>query len=488
LSDCDRQRTVIDAITAQGYHPPHLDDDLLEIKVDLQNISKRLLKHDYISATPWIEELKADNDRASACAQAWQTLHQQNSAELQTLDREAAELEKYWVEDAMPAWQTLQTYPEPNWQDLAGNMEQVTATVQNFRTEQLDQIERLNDLSSQHLAEAEQLLAYAAADLAQAVNQSHIVANRLSILQTAKANLPDALRLTEAELKRAKVLCDREDAKIEAVVDRQIEQAEYKLSQARQLTEAGNYLAAIEVQSEARQLATAAHASANLQVREISTLQGQLEEVIQQAREGVDQCLSAAGELPAPMQTENINDLGWQLRSSLSKAEHARAAVANLEDRALSQGLRTAIAAYANVQHLSEKVLHQIAVDRQTYEVRLADTLVAISDAGESIKSAERTIMNVTADNAARHALQRAKNALPSVEATQNAARDALDRMCQQAKTAQSHAKVAASLARRDMRQAQTRDPLRQPASPGDTYSQLQRLNEEAEYFRSSGE
>ncbi|RLC72583.1 MAG: hypothetical protein DRI52_03310 [Chloroflexi bacterium] len=455
MSDHERRQAGIDAITAQDYRPDHLADDLQEVEADVQAIAQKMTAGDYVAAASWIEELNADSQRALAGAQEWQSLHEQNEAALQHLRDEVSRVEQYQAGKVEPAWQTLQTYPQSNWADVADGMAQATQTLQSLREDVINQIARLNSMEEQKFAEAEHKLAQALADLAQAEQQFLAVVNHLAEVQAAEAHIQKALRLAEADLARAEALRDKEDVKIGPEVDKQIKKARRQLIEARQLMEDREFLAAINEQAAARQLATAAYASASEQVREINTLQKELETTARKAGDEVNRCLAQARALPAVAQTAETNKLVQRVTDGFSQAQQARAAFTALEDRALAKALRTAIAAYDKVSQLADQALQRIAANRREYNDRLIAARGAVSAAQAAVQRAERSVRDSDAGGAGRHALQRARSTLPLAVSLGNATKSALARIRQQANEAQRYAEQAERQARQRIRAVQ---------------------------------
>jgi hypothetical protein len=315
----------------------------------------------------------------------------------------------------------------------------------SLRDDQIGETESLNSMEVQKFAAAERMLDYATADLNQVEQQFRTVVNRLAEVRAAESHVVEALRLTQADLDRAAALRDHEDAKIGPEVDRQIEQAGHQLAQARRLAEAREFMAAVDAQTAARQLATAAYMAANEQVREINALQAQLETAARSTQEQIEHCLAQASELPPVAQTGSTNELGKQLRDKLSRAERARAATTIMEDRALAQGLQTALAAYEEASQLAEWMAAQVAADYQEYQEYLEQTLAALSDAQTAIQEAEQVVHHADAGSARRHALRRARLALPPEDATQDATKEALVRLREQAEESYRSAQQAQS-------------------------------------------
>ncbi len=474
MKEHGRRQAKIDTLTSQGYCPPNLTDDLQEIKADAQTITHRILAGNYSSAAPWIEELNTDSQRALAEIEAWQALHEENRANLHYLQERLAGIVEWWQTEGQPAWEKLQSYASPNWSDLAAKMNQAQQTFDRVQSEQVDQLESLNSLEVQKLKEAEQLLAYTMADLDHVEQRFLAMRNRLAELQTAQERLPEALRLAEADLARAKSLRDDQDPKISPEVDRQIEQAQDHLAEANRLQEEGRFLKAIEEQTAARRLATAAYVAADEQVREINGLQTRLDSVARSVQKKLTQCLAEADQLSAVVETRATHQLAQQLQAEETAAEQSRLATSDLEDRALAQALQAAIAAYESLGQRTDWVAQQIATDQAEYDQALTQTLAAIAEAQAAIREAKLAVSEVDASGAGQRALHRAELALPTADETKQATRERLHRVHQQAQEVIRYARQGEKLARRKLRLS----PASLPEPDKEVRPRLRRLGE----------
>ncbi|RMF32111.1 MAG: hypothetical protein D6759_08935, partial [Chloroflexi bacterium] len=442
-----RRQSQIEAITAQGYRPPSLTKGLEEAEADLQAIIREIEAGGYQAAASWIEELEADSRQALADAQAWQALHRQNQAALDQLRKEADRLEQYRQETVLPAWQTLQTYPQGNWADVAARLEEATQTLQALRDDRLRRIARLNSLEEQKLTEAEAELTQAKADLARTERQLQALVQRLEEVQTAERTIQEALRLTEAEVEKAIAFRDREDVKIGPAVDQQIAQARRQLEEARRLAEAREFVAAVNAQMAARQQATAAYAAATEQVQAINELQEALEAKVKQVGKRVKDCLAEAEALPAVVQTPELNKLVRQVQRGFSQAQKARATLTGLEDQALAEALKAAVAAYETVEKQVAQAEQRLNTDRRAYDRLHQAARNAVRSAQRAIRSAERTVSHPDAGRVGVGSLRRARSILPVLPKTP-VSREMLARIRDQAREAKMYAEAAQQQAR----------------------------------------
>ncbi|HEX6387707.1 MAG TPA: hypothetical protein VF177_23810 [Anaerolineae bacterium] len=184
-----QRQEEIEAILHQGYRPPQLEAISQEIEMDIEHIVQRIGEGEYLTADEWIDELDVDSQRALDSAEAWLAQHEFNENALAHVREKAERFQAYLDEEAVPAWNALQSYPRENWQDVTGGPEQPGRLLQTLLDERLPDIARLNSLEVQKLAEAEQLLVETEADLAQARRQIEAIVNRLAEVKTAEANI-----------------------------------------------------------------------------------------------------------------------------------------------------------------------------------------------------------------------------------------------------------------------------------------------------------
>ncbi len=461
LSQHGERREQIETITAQGYRPATLEDDLAEVEQDTDTVAQAVAAGDYDKATAWIDELEADSQHALSGTQEWQALHEQNAAKLNALGEKLDQVEAYLKAEAEPAWEKLRDYPEGNWSDVGGGMEDAERTIQRVR-DQMGPIERLNSLEEQKLIEAEEALAQAEGDLAETKLQLQAVVNRLAEVQAAEKEIEEGLRQAEADLAKAKELRDAEDVKIGPEVDQQIEEAHERLSDGQKMAHARNFIAAIAAQAAARKLATAAYKSASEQVEEINALQEEVEQAAQKARSRVERGRAELGELLVAARSKNTGDLVAEASDVLSKAEKALTSSASLEDRALAKALRSAIDAYQETNQQANQALNRIRSDRRAYDDRLKAAQSAWNSAQRDIRRADAAVRDRDAHRAGQHALDRAQDALPSSRPTRGMAPSALERIRQQAQEAHRYADQARSQARREIRKAEQKRARRE--------------------------
>jgi len=471
--DHHRQRQVeIQAITAQGYHPDNLKNDLQEIEQDLQTITHSIIAGDYAAAIPWIAEMDTDSQRALQDVQEWRILHEQNTATLHQFAEALVRVETYQATVAIPASGELESYPDGNWADVKVGFKQAQQTLQRLKQEWIPQIEDFNSMTQQRFMLAEQMLAQAAANLAQAERQLQAVVHRLAEVQTAAAHIQEALQSTADDLANATQLRDQEDPKVGPEIDQQLQQAREQLTEAQRLAQAREFISATSVQIAARELAIQAYAAASEQVQEINELQTMLTALTDSVNAEVTHCNAVAQTLPAVVQTEQTNQRLRQVGSALSKAQQARAVSTGLQDHALIAALRAAVAAYQEVDQLTDWAMEQVAADRGTYDRALTDARDALHAAQSAIQRANWAIRDPDANNAGSRALQRAQNKLSEIGSTEGATREALARLRQTAQQAQQDAQQAEYLARQKINIAQAeRRRQRQRASRSSVFA-----------------
>jgi hypothetical protein len=475
VGDHSRRQIEIEAITSQGYRPPQLDGLANDFETGLGEVRRALAEGDFEEVEAQTAGLAQISQQALDRAQTWQALHQENERRLTSIKDEALRVEEALGSEAEPAWKALQKYRRENWADLAGQVDQAGHVLRRLQGETLPQIVSQNSLSEQRLREAEQQLEQGAADLALADRQIRGIANRLAEIQTAEANLEAALAVTESDLARAEGFRDREDAKISPEVDRQLAHARERLAEARQQHTDELYFAALTAQTEARSLANNAYDSASEQVREINSLQAELQTKAEQGRDSVVRSQDTVAAMAVCVKTGQTNKLARGAADALSDAQQAFARAAGLEDRALAEALGQAATAYDQAIQLADQTGQQAEADRADYEALRSKAESAIQAADQMIDETRSALRQPGVGRAGGQALKRAQELVPLPSDLESATREELQRIAQAALDAQQQAVKAKEQAERKIarlrEQRQTQRPLTPAAGPDTTWS-----------------
>lgn len=450
--------TQIEALTEKGFRPRQLPDNLAEIKTDIDTIKEKIIEGDFDAAGRWIEELQSDDQRALADAEAWQDLGQQNQTQLQTLKADAARIRRHQSDQVESVWTTLQSYPNPNWADLADGLSKAKETLARYDAITAE-FERLNGMEVQAFDQAATDLARASEDLAHVEAQFRAVVNRLAEVETAEQHLSQSLTVAEADIERAEQLRDREDRKIGPKVDENLGEARGKLNEGLALRGERSYIAATEAVTAARNLATDAYTSADEQIQQINDLLQQLETVARGAPARIEQITSEADALPAGVRTRQTVQLTQEAVDRLSEAKRAHTVSTDLEDQAWAEALQHATDAYKTAEQHAEQALQSLDTDRSGYDDAWQQAARAIHQGESAIQQAERPVGHSDAGEAARKALRRARSLLPHSPMRGTPPSD-LHHLVSQAEEAIEAAEHAEELARERIRVTQAR---RQP-------------------------
>ena len=445
VAEHERRRSDVDAITGQGYRPGHLQGDLREVTSDVEVVVQQFAAGDYHEAVRGIEELDADSRRALAGAEAWQALQGENIDGMRRLREEVERLVAYRKKEVLPAWASLQDYPQGNWAEAGDEMAAAERTLASVRATGIAQIEDLNGLERQDFDGAERALIQTSASLVEAEGQFQAVLNCLSEVRAAEDHADATLRQAEADLERVEAFRDREDAKIDAEVDQQIIKARSQLSRAQAFIAAREFILVMEAQAETLRLASVAHDAASEQVQTIDALQAALLKMARSVAGKVGQCKSRVIALPAGAQKASTQKLVGQAANDLSKAKQERAACAGLEDRDLTEALRGAVDAYEQADNQADRALEQIGADESKYARSLESAKQAVRSARTAIRTAERCVRGVLGHGG--RALRRAREALPDAPVG-NESESRLARIREQAEGARTFARQAESQAR----------------------------------------
>lgn len=449
-----QREAAIAAILAAGFRPPHLESNRAEIQTDIAQMQAAISDGDYLTADDWLDELDTDSQRAWQHTEAWHTLYRFNQESLTAVQTRLGDVTHYLEASAAPAWDALQTYPAGNWQDLA-DLTTLRQALDSLQQEQLPAIAALNSMETQQLTAAEAQLVAAGASLRQAERQLQAVVSRLVEVKTAVATLPDALQITEAELDKATRFRDAEDTKISPDVDRQLAQAAAQLAQARTFATQRDYIAAVRSQTTARQLATAAYATADAQVQQINRLQQALAADAPPLEMAFADVMAQAEIMEPQVFTAATADLLQSLQTNVEESRHLYANLGNLEDNALAAALTAVVTTIATAATLAATANAQLTADQQSYQQLHEEALAAVRSATQAIQRAEAQCRLPDAGAAGDHALNRARATLPTAPTATAATRIQLQEMKNQAQQAQRDADEAERMAKEAIRRAQ---------------------------------
>jgi exonuclease VII small subunit len=448
------------AIAAEGYQLAFLPDARERCREILGDLYARIENGEIEAAEVALQNLADQSADMHRLARAWIDLHRHNHAELQRLAIEVARVERLRVESAEGAWETLRRYPEGNWRDLAGNLDAATRTLRRLFNDPANAndlastIERDNSMEVQAFERAESSLKQAFLDLDQAETQLETVIERLADVQEIERNAQAAIAAAEGDLQKATERRDRDNAKIDAEVDRQIEVAADALLQARQRMGQRDFVAAADFLKSSRSISNHAYTSADEQVKAIDDLIQQLKATQTTATVNVNSAARELGELNPSAVQPTTTQTCHQAQATLRQASHTELEAQGKQDRALAEALRRAVELYEQADRGAEQSLQMLRRDREVYEETVRATEATISAARAALGSAQSYTRNGDARGAGLTSLNQAQSLLPALPAY-GAPLDAYRRTNEQALRARELAEAAANQAMMQIRAVQ---------------------------------
>ncbi len=346
----------VQALLARGYRPPSVEGHRDEMGVLERGIVERLRSGNYAAIPPLLESLRERGAGMLAEARAWPELQAENSRELARVRERLAAASGYRQATALPAWEELRAYPEPNWSEVAGVADGSEAILQRVEA-LLAEAERLNGMEAQQFDRAGKLLVQAGKALEDLQAALTGVVQRLTAVREAEASSRRTLDATAGELAAVVGLLRSEGDKLTPEVRTRATEAERRLAEGRRLLQAGDFLAAMAALSAAAEAATTARRQASREVEEIASLRAQLDRAARRSRGNVEEALRRAGALPPGLLTAAVSAKSRQLREGLTMAERARMATEGASGRgALVESLRAGIAAFEAVDRLADQI------------------------------------------------------------------------------------------------------------------------------------
>ncbi len=443
----------IDAITEAGYRLPGLEATRQESGTLIQKIYRHLRSGDIDQLQPALDHLATHSEATRAGAQARAALREKNTADLQRLAAEVARVEQTHIAEAEPAFAALQAYSAPNWNDLAQNITSAKATVARLFDTPADAsdlastIERQNSMERQEFDAAEQGLAEAFADLYTAEAQATAVQARLAEIREIERTAPLILEQVTTALAAAKERRDRDNPKIDATVDQQIDEATQALEEGQRALGERSYIAASTALNRSRSLSAAALAAADEQARTIDALYTELEQIRAAAQSSLNAATTELTALPPSARTVPTVQAVEAAQAAWQTAERATATAAGNEDRALMAALQRIIADFQKATSQSEQALQSIRADKRTYEQAIADAQKSLAAAQAALASANTFVMQPDAGRSGGDALRQGRELLPTLP-PYGTALDAFVRLAAQALRAQQLAETATNAAR----------------------------------------
>jgi hypothetical protein len=145
----DSQQQNIQTITAAGYRPPELPPQQGQVKSLLTTLQNQLCAGQYDQSVETLAQLAAATQTAQIIATDWQSLHQRNQGIIQALEEGTQRLITLAQGKTTADWNSLQTYPPSNWQDLDGQLGQAQDTLAALTATALPELHQHNSLAEQ---------------------------------------------------------------------------------------------------------------------------------------------------------------------------------------------------------------------------------------------------------------------------------------------------------------------------------------------------
>jgi len=421
LAGHQRRRSAIEAIGKRGFDLASVQDEFNEVAVDITTAADALRTGNITRAKEYVEELKADSQRALEQSRLLVALYKSNRSRLEKLAEEVARITEILEDEAQPAWETLRVYPESNWGVYGGAVSAARSTLEHLFDDPSDskdlasKIQTLNEKkSADSLHKAERRLDKAFSDLREAEGRLRGIIAQLDRVLELKKNVPNMLSTAEDQWEAVCEFRDSADRSIDERVD------DLLLVSLGLLNDGKDSLSAREFTEAAAEIEKAvvridrAFSSAKEQKALIADLLEKMEVTSGSSRKRVRKAARVYHEMVPAAQKSTTGGALVNAENLLRKAKSLRDSMGGLEDHEWSSALRKTIKAFRDAEQKASEVICRVREDKSEYESWIAKANRRINSAASAISTAERYTSDFDAQNAGLGTLNRAKREKPS--------------------------------------------------------------------------
>jgi len=485
-----------EAISKKGYKLEFLVTSRVECLNILNSLMDRLSQGLINDTQRSIENLNNETTSMLAKAESLVSLKEANDKGLMDLSIAVAKTETFRGQVEV-LWKELQKYPESNYRDIREYFQSASATLKSLFDEPgnpkdlASTVERLNSLGFQEFKLAEQKLKEANSSLDQIRQQLDAIKQRYDEIQKIKSSIEASFKSVENEINKARERRDKDNKKVDSVVDQQIREAQNVLDQARSLALKHEFYQAEKLILWAKELAINAYASADTQAKEIDKLLSDLLAMKNQVEFEVKRALTNQNQLTPAAQNAATAGLCNEALTLLKKATSNELEIGNKEDRALAKSLKDTITLYKQALSLAIQALQKIEQNKRDYEGWISSARDAVSSAEDAITSASRYVNDSDANNAGLTSLSQAESELPDIPAY-GAVAEEFRRTARGAQQAEEYANQARAQAQRKIEEVEAErrrreaEERRRREAEEEAERARRRAMEAASYSRSS--
>lgn len=355
LAQHQRRLQQAQEVVNRGYRPPALAAGQEEVARLRSQIGAHLREARFDEVRAGVEALDQASAQMLRDILEWEGLRSENEERLAQLRSEVARVSGYLQREALPAWEALRAYPEPNWSSVAPALEQARSGLAQAERE-LGQVPALNDMATQRFDLARQSLDRAAAALEGAEAAAQQVVEALEQVRRAERDSAQMLGRAAQELEEAISRVRSQPMAVTPEVISQLADAQRRLEEGRRLVQAMSFLPALSVLNAVTNLIPQARARADQEIAEVEGLRRELERAAQGARRRVEEAAQLARSIPGGPLASTAGTQAGRLRDALTEAERLRQVALQAQDRpTLVRTHREAIERFREVEEAARR-------------------------------------------------------------------------------------------------------------------------------------
>jgi uncharacterized membrane protein YgcG len=465
-TDLTGLRSHVADLRKQGYKLSEADGQLSAALDLLAQAIRELEKHG--PSSKFSTTLKSASDSVAQARTSVDGVVEQHAANVTALAglQRAGEQAKHYIEQGAEAFDKVDEYAEPSWQDIRGNGTEAQKAADHAQ-DLWAEASRLNDLtpeSSQDFAKAAQLITEANASLNNVRELLTAIIERLKYLEESKRTAAAEVAAAQQAIESGQHFVAQYDPDITPNPADMLADAARQLAQAKAevAKDKPDWIAAVKTARSANDLADKALADARsqedaMQARRLKVQTGQ-----QQAAASVSKAANFATVHRADLDTSLFSALtAAQSNLQAAQTEVTRLQTSGLEDVAMGQALDKVAQQFGAVQQTADSAFEKAQAQFNALEAVRKQAYNAVSTATYAVEQAGNYIgmHSSTVGAYARQYLEQARRTLPGW--TDGIAQSALSSMIASANQASSLAQQALASAQQDVREREAEDEQR---------------------------
>ncbi len=449
----------------QGYKLSAADGQLSAVLDLLAQAIRELEKHG--PSSKFATTLKSASDSIAQARTSVDSVveqHTANETALAGLQR-AGEQAKHYIEQGAQAFDKVDEYAEPSWEDIRGNGTEAQKAADHAQDlwAEASHLNALTTDSPQDFAKAAQLITEANASLNNVRELLTAIIERLKYLEESKRTAAAEIAAAQQAIESGQHFVAQYDPDITPNPADMLADAARQLAQAKAevAKDKPDWIAAVKTARSANDLADKALADARSQEDAMQARRLKMQTGQQQAAASVSKAANFATVHRADLDTSLFSALtAAQSNLQVAQTEVTRLQTSGLEDVAMGQALEEVAQKFGAVQQTAEGAFEKAQAQFNALEAVRKQAYNAVSTATSAVEQAGNYIgMHSSVGASARQYLEQARHALPGW--TDGLAQPQLNSLATAANQASNLAQQALVSAQQDVRAQEAEDEQR---------------------------